>query len=470
MSVFKSIFRNTTARTATEVVNRLGSALFWVFVIRYLSAFDLGAIAYGMAIYKLFNMISSLGLRPLFSKDVARNRPKAGEYFSQILFLGSMAALFLWIAMVGLSFLHDSSGKVLRILSLTLFTGVGMHFGSAMLWAAEKLHWVTVAQTVRIFLLLTVGLIVFNSYQNAETVAWILALSHIVSHLLCLVFASVQVARPVAILNRPVLYYYLQQIPTFISITIAHSAYWTVPIVILTQIKGEQATGYFSAAHKLVDILVAVALAYGQALLPILSKFFKQTEKVHLIIGASLRYVSIITVAAALLIYFSAPHIIASLFGPKMAPSAGVLRLLIWLILPYSMIPILSQFLISHGRQKLDLIANLSGSITAISLSFLLIPLFAEKGLAVSMLAGAVILGSVEWLSVRRTLDRFSLFEQIKFPLLGMVLMGLAMSGLGSSIPVLVIPGGVAVYVFFLMITGSLHELIGLIKRLLRQP
>ncbi len=469
MSVFKSIFRNTTARTATQVVNRLGSALFWIFVIRYLSASDLGAIAYGMAIYKFFNMISSLGLRPLFTKDVSQNRLKAGEYLSQILFLGSIAALFLWIAMVGFSFMHGSSGKVLRILSVSIFTGVGMHFGSAMLWAAEKLHWITIAQTVRVFLLLTVGLIVVSSHQKAETVAWVLALSYIVSHLLCLLFASLLVARPVAIINRPVLYSYLQQIPTFISITIAHSAYWTLPIVILTQIKGEQATGYFSAAYKLVDILVAFALAYGQALLPVFSKFFKQKEKVQFIIGASLRYVSIITAAAALLICFSAPFIIESLFGPDMAPSVGVLRLLIWLVIPYSMIPILSQFLISHDRQKLDLIANLSGSITAILLSFLLIPMFAEKGLAMSLLIGAMCFWAVEWLSVHRTLDHFSLFGQIKFPLLGMLLMGLIMIGLGSSIPALVIPGGMAAYIYFLMITGSLHELRILIKRLLRQ-
>jgi len=85
MSMLRSIITNTAARSGAEIANRLGSAVFWVFVARYVGAAGLGSIAFAMSLFTLFEILATMGLGSAVIRDVAKQKNRAGLYFGQTL-------------------------------------------------------------------------------------------------------------------------------------------------------------------------------------------------------------------------------------------------------------------------------------------------------------------------------------------------------------------------------------------------
>ena len=115
MTIFRSMVTNTAARSVTELINRAGSAIFWIVLARYLGASGLGSFAFGLSMFNLFTVISTLGLNSVVVRDVARNHDNAGKYFGHTLLLGSVAASVMAVAMIFVSALLKPSTDTLTV-------------------------------------------------------------------------------------------------------------------------------------------------------------------------------------------------------------------------------------------------------------------------------------------------------------------------------------------------------------------
>lgn len=402
--MLQTLIKNTVWRSMADVVARLGSALFWILLARFLGAGLFGAISFALALMGFFELFSSLGLSSVLTRDAAQNPATAAGYFGHMLIIGLASSVAGGLLMAGAAWLVRPDPGTLRIvvvLALLLpFTSVA-YWSRAMLTAAEKMQYISLGTMVENGLLILLGLSLLLGGRGIMAVVAALALSKVAAAALLYHLAGSRVARPVWRLERGMTAYLLRQVPLFLSIAFCNALFWSVTVVLLTWLEGETSAGYFSAAYKLISYMLLFAVAFSQALLPVAARLASQDRALYSqLLRRAVHYLLMLFIGAAFVLSLLAEPIILFLYGEAMAPAVPVLRWLAWMVVPYGVIPALAYTLVSHHRQGRDLWANFLAAVTVVIVNLFLIPGFSATGAAAAMVAGSVVFAAVEYGSV----------------------------------------------------------------------
>ncbi len=458
MSVVRSLVVNTAARSAAELINRGGAAVFWIIVARSLGASALGSLAFALSLYNFFITLATLGLGAVVVRDVARDRSKAGLYYSHVLLINSAAALLSALLMIVIARMTTSNSDTrfaVFALAAAMMPSVGFMVGRSLLFAVEQMPRVTIARLAENAFKVTVGLAALQLGAGMRTVAVILAVSKTLPMLVQLPFVH-RIAQPVLQPNPELLRRLLRQIPAFSLITVFNSLFWTAPVVLLTRLSGEAQAGIFSAGYKLIDLTIAFANAYGQALFPIASRSIRQNaERFRELFVKSIKYLFIVTAAAAAALCLTAEQIVQLLYGSALADVVPVLRLSAWMIVPFSVVPVLSSTLVGNDLQKRDLAANAMAAAVAAAVTVALAVPLGARSAAVAYGIGCLLFALIEWIGVYQGLFRFRVAEHLWKPAVGVVLFSLCVSaGKTLFLPVNLLLSA-ACYAVFLLSSGA---------------
>lgn len=426
MPILQSLVKNTLARTATELVNRFGAAIFWVLIARRLGVSALGALAFGMSLFSFYLTVSTLGLGSVVIREVARDRDSAGPYFGHTLLLGTASAFIMAAAMIFTALLVKPDYETVLaacILAAAILPASWFYWSKSLLSAAENMSHIAAARFCENLFKVFVGVALLFAGAGMLQMAMVITASKIVSSVVAYVLAR-RVAAPQFRLNRDILRQLYRMTPSFSMIALFNSLFWAAPVVILTHFGGVVEAGLFSAAYKLVDMVVTFAHAYGQALFPIASRTARYDQKAfQMIFLKSIKYVLILTLAVAAAVSVASSEIVTIVYGDDMITAASVLRVLIWMVAPFSIVPIFAYSLMSHNRQNSDLLGNIAAAVTVIVLGVLATPHYGALGMAFSVVAACLVFSGVEIICVKREVFSFSLGRQVWRPALGAVVM-----------------------------------------------
>ena len=461
MSMLRSIITNTAARSGAEIANRLGSAVFWVFVARYVGAAGLGSIAFAMSLFTLFEILATMGLGSAVIRDVAKQKNRAGLYFGQTLLLGLASSLVVFGLLVATVLLLKPNAETLKIsfiIGLSLIPAMAFYWSRTILWAQEKLSYVAISRSFENMFKVAAGILVLVSGYGILHVAIVFLLSKCVSAIVCFSYAA-RTAKPVLKVNVGVLRHLLAQVPTFSLIAIFNGIFWSTTVILLTKLGNETQAGYFSAAYKLVDMCIALTLSYGQALFPITSRL--SSSRVALLdelYKKSLKYLMLLTIALASATTVLADKIVPFIYGPYLMDAVPVLRMLVWIIVPFSAVPVLAYLLLSHHLQKYDLLANFVAAVGLVMFSILLIPQYLAVGAAAALLIGCVLFFTAEIYSVQKWLYKIKVRTIHLVPLFGVVIMSYFIFYLRNESLFLSTFAGGIFYLIFLWLTKTITD------------
>jgi O-antigen/teichoic acid export membrane protein len=421
MSILHSLVKNTLARTLTELINRFGAAIFWVFIARQLGASALGALAFGMSLFSFFLTVSTLGLGSVVIREVARDCRKAGAYFGHTIVFGAASAFIMTLVMILVSLLIKPGLETIYaaiILAFAIIPASWFYWSKSLLSATENMSKIALARFGENLFKVIVGVALLIFGAGVLEMAIVILASKCVSAIIAFILAS-RIAQPEFKLQRDIVKNLYNMTPSFSMIALFNSLFWAAPVVILTRLGGEVEAGLFSAAYKLVDVVITFAHAYGQALFPIASRT-AQNDAVAFktLFLKSVKYVSLLTLAIAAGISVLASDIVAFIYGNGMTEVASILRVLIWMAAPFSIVPILAFSLMSHNRQNSDLLGNIAAAVTVILLGVLTSSTYGALGMAYSVVGACVVFWGVEFFSVQRDVFSFSIGEQVWRPAL----------------------------------------------------
>lgn len=470
MFILRSLLKNTIARSATEIINRLGAAVFWVLVARQLGAAALGALAFGLSLHAFFLTISTLGLGAVVIRDVARDRSKAPAYFGHTLILGFVCAVLAAGLMIGVTLLLQPNPESIFasvVMAVAVIPASGFYWSKSLLSAAEDMSKIAVARLGENSFKILVGIVALLWGAGIAEIAVIVAISKAMPAVIAYPYAR-RYAKPIWRLSRTTSRYLLRMIPSFSLISVFNSLFWAAPVVILTHVSGEYQAGLFSAAYKLVDVTVSFAHAYGGALFPIASRTLKSNvELFKSLFVKSIKYMLMMTLAMAAVLSVLSRQVILLVYGADMLNAAPVLQLLAWMIVPFSLVPVLAFSLVSHDLQRRDLLANLSATLVVVSTGILFSFLWGALGTALSIVLGCFAFFLVEYVSVQRHMFAFSVLPHIWKPALGVLLMS-GVLYVFQDVPIFLnlALGGLS-YLFYLMLSKAItkHELL-MVKQL----
>lgn len=472
MAFLKSIFTNTAARSVTEITNRAGSALFWIVLARYLGATGLGSFAFAFSLFGLFTIVSTLGLNSVVVRDVARDRDKAGKYFGHTLLIGSVTATIMAFVMVLVANLLKPNSSTMLVtfwLAVSLLPSAGFYWSRAVLTASEKMTYIAFARMGENIFKIVFGIALLVSGFGLHEVAIVVLLSKVVSCVMGLFFAYKHVAPPVWKVEKSFLKYLLKQAPSYIFISIFHGLFWSITVIMLTQIKGEAEAGIFSAALKVVDLCISFAAAYGHALFPVGSRMiFSNPETFARLFKKSIKYMLLMTSAVATTLAIMAPNVITFLYNGEMAASKPVLQILVWLLVPYSLIPIYAYTLINNHQPSRDLLSNFLGMTTLVLGNLYFIHSYGAVGAAITMLLGCFVFFFTEFYWVERDIVKLPFSLKSMVPLVGVAVMSFVVIALKGFQPVMAVIAGLVVYATFLWATNTLSDVEKLMVRFIK--
>lgn len=469
MTIVRSVLTNTAARSATELINRAGSAIFWIVLARYLGLSGLGSFAFGLSLFSLFTAVSTLGLNSVVVRDVARDHSLAPKYFGHSLIMGSIVSAIMAIVMVIIALVLNPNDESLTVsfwLAVALIPSAGFYWSRSLLTATEKMVYIALARAAENIFKIVFGIAIMIAGYGVREVAIVIMLSKVVSFFFAFHFAYQRVAPPAWKLERPFLGYLVRQAPSFFFISVFNGLFWSITVIMMTKIRGEAEAGIFSAALKVVDICISVAAAYGQALFPVSSRTLYNDPQVFAqLFKKSIKYLLLMTIAMAATMTIMAPNAILFLYGSEMRESIPVLQTLIWLLVPYSLVPVYAYTLINSNRPNRDLAANFAASLTLFIGNLYYAAQYGARGAALTMLIGSIIYFLMEFYWVERHIIRFPVSIKMGLPLVGVAVMSFVVFALRGFQPVMAVIAGFIVYLSFLWVTNVVTDFENLMMR-----
>ncbi|MDZ7270183.1 MAG: flippase [candidate division KSB1 bacterium] len=462
MNTLQRIAQNTIARSVAEILNRAGSAIFWVLVTRAHGAKGLGILALSTSLTGVFSMLATLGLGSLVIREVSKDERMSGQLLVAGLVLGTAGALLATVAMMGFVSImgyEREASRACYLMSLSLVPMSLFYWLRAVLCGLQEMHFPTFGRAIENLVKVGVGVVLISHGATIMTLVGLVVFSRFAGAL-ALAWATFTRERLTDVrFNWSLIKRLVSETPVFFGSTLFNSMFWSVPIMLLPKLSTVEAAGLYSAAYKVVDLLLLLSSAFALAIFPVMARMSRLSERLFRdVCLKSLKLVLFFSLALAAGGTVLADRIVVLLYGRDMVIAAPGLQVLIWSLLSAGVTQIAAYALIVRNQQKLDMIGNGVAFATILALSLLLIPRAGVAGGVLAALLATVVFAIVELYFVDRTLFWLPLGASAIKPFLAALAMVMVVFFCHNvSLTLQVIAGGL-VYVVLLVLTGAITQ------------
>ena len=435
------------------------------YACRVIEPEGIGQVNFFSSIIGYISLFTCLGIPMYAVREIARDRNdvvKMNRTAIEILLLHALLSLagYLIVAVLCLTVPQIKVDiPLFLILSLTIFfTAIGCEW---FYQGIEDFKYITIrGLIVKVVSVALLFLFVKTKddliYYGAYTVVGILG-GNIFNffrlrkyiHKKNIIFSKLNISRHI----KPVLQVF--------SFNVVTSVYLQLNPVLLGFFKGTLAVGYFTAATKIMSVVMKLSSCLGVVMMPRTSNLIAEhkEEEFNKLIQKSYDFTIAISLPLTCGLLVAAPYIIKVLCGQEFIPATFASQVIAPIILMVGISNVMGiQVLYPKGKIKTVIHCCLIGAIVDLLLNIILIPFFSYDGTAIAYLGAEVATTVSMYLIAKRDLPiHFFKKNHIDY-LLGSVLMSavvLAVPLFGelSSISILSlqISIGTFVYFFYLM-------------------
>lgn len=169
--------------------------------------------------------------------------------------------------------------------------------------------------------------------------------------------------------------------------TISISIYILLDTIMLGFLADEKAVGFYSTALRISKVPMLFVGALGLVLIPQLSFSFHQNdlENFKILILKSLNFVITFSFPVIFFVFGISNELLYAFAGEQFVGAALTLKILSLVVLLIGLSNVFGlQILTPMGKDKFLTFSVLLGTITSLSLNFILIPMYQEKGAAIT--------------------------------------------------------------------------------------
>ena len=350
--------RNVSALMVASVISK-GALYIWQIALSVM----LGPSEYGIygtvgALMVTSAAVASFGMGLIVIRDVARDPTKAGNYWTVMLFTQTVLALLAYIGMNGFASGYNETLRAFAALAgINLFIDLFGNMGYDLLVAQEQMVKTSLIEIAHILLRIGLALLALSLGWGLLGVYGAAIVSGLLRSLVLVIFnlrAGVRprfpvdrtLAKPLIINSAPI------ALSAFLTLAYQHS-----DKLLTTGILGETVTGYLTAAFVInFGVIELFSTSILVAVYPLLARYYEDGRNAifAFIVEKLALYMLIIGLPMALSISILADNIMLPLLGEAYAPSAGILRLLIWYTAVTIFGNVFSKAMLIQNRQGPD--------------------------------------------------------------------------------------------------------------------
>lgn len=464
MSLKLHILKNISFVTVAELISNLLSYFLIIFIARQLGATDLGIYSFAFAFAGIFTFAYDFGISYFFIRKVSENRKHAKKYF------GHYASLKLFFCLITM---------ILPIIAL-LFLERGTTVNTIVILAASSLFFQNYSYVARN---------TYSAFQEFRYEAYVRVLERVLAFIfgLSVLYLGYGLLGFMIVLAFSSLtsslysFHLLKKLDVKFTLTIDTNAYkqmiktgwlfwlssvfiiiyFQIDTIMLSFMKGYEATGYYNAAYKLINVISKFPWIIVFVLFPVMSEAHSKMPKQVLksILAKGMQVMVIVGFPLMVGTTLLAKDIIFFIYKENFEASIILLQILVWTSAFLFLSNILGWFFGSVGKSRIFTYTTGFCLVLNASLNYFLIPPLSSIGASIAtVVTSCVNFILLYYFSIRENYA-VSLRKTMLRPFLGSLAMGVCIFLLEPYIHfMMLIPIGVLVYFVSLLLLGDLRE------------
>ena len=401
----KSLKKNAVFNIIYDVANLIFPLITSMYVSRVILASGVGEVSYAQNISSYFVTFAALGLPTYGVREIARaqsDKALSNKTFTELFIINAITTTVAAIAYIILIFSPLGANFDKRLM---LCFGVSILFNYLSIdWLYKgKEEYVYIAlRSIAIKIISLVLVLVFVKQKEdyiKYAIITVLALGG--NYIFNIIHARkfIRLSFKDLEFKKHLTPLVVLALSLFLS-----SIYSKLDITMLGSMSTNEATGIYTNAHKICDMVMMACSSLSAVFLPRLSYYYKnEPEKFTSLIDSGVRILAFISVPAAAGLFAVAPQAIELLFGNEFVDGALTVRILCLLIIVKSFGNLLCyQLVICTGNEKKRLPAYAFATVANIVFNALLIPHLAQNGAAIASVVSEVIVNTYQFLKMRK--------------------------------------------------------------------
>lgn len=465
---------NASILIATQVITKPFGIILTIACARILGVEDFGLFVFANTLGGILALLAAFGLPKLVTRRVAREIDKTGEILGSILILEIFLSALAFLGMVGvLILLRYPVNRILiiSIASIGMILSAVLDVIAAFFRAHQRMQLEAVMRISLSVLNMVLGLLVlFAGYGlvgvlTSQSAAFVLILA------LGLFLMVRYISHPSFSLDLQTYKGWLKKALPFALSSVFIFIYDGTAVIFISLIKGDQATGLFSAAMNFIKVFGLLPVAIVAAVLPVMAQsWLTSTEAWSIICRRSLKYLLIIALPISMGLMILRDRLVLLIFGSAYADAGLILGMAAWVIVLSFLNHGFSTSLISMDREKTLLrivgIVMFFNVLSNLSLIFF----WGAFGAVVAMLLTEGLMLLSQFDVIRRAHLSLRLRSIALTPVLSAVIMGLSVYLVRDLNLIVVILFGAIIYLLALFLLRTFEEdeillIIDLVKR-----
>ena len=336
MSNVKTIFTNMSWLFVSQIIASVCGFIWTIVIARYLGVNDYGILGFAISLTGILAITMDLGVNSHVVREIATNYDLTPKYLGNAIPLKSLFVIGTFILTLIILILMNANTLTITItllftIEMVFKTFIGLLNGSFQAYEEGKYQGIGNI-LLNIILLIFILISIFTDLGIFG-----ITLSYVVANFIPLVYEYIIFTKKIA---KPKFEFDIDFCKTitmfalpFALSGIFYSIYYSVDTVMLSNLIGDYATGIYSASYKLISVLTVFYSVYTAVLYPVMSKFFKNDEKLLVVVfEKSVKYLSLIIIPIAIATVLYSTDIIQLIFGIEFNESASALSILIWTV------------------------------------------------------------------------------------------------------------------------------------------
>ena len=386
MNTIQKIAKNTGIIIAGDIVNKAISLAVAIFLARYIGAVGYGKIAFVSAYLTLFGIITDLGINTILVRDISRDKSLVKKYIGNAavikLVLSILAIVIATIVIMIMP--NPAETKIyVYIMSITLLFNSFSGLFSAIFQVNLKMGYNVFANLIN--RILSAGLIFWIIFSRGTIlqIIIVLTLSNFIGMLINYIYSKKFVKLKFRV-DFNIWKIFIREALPLAFIGFFTIIYRRVSQVMLSNMQGDAALGYYTTAINLTESLHIIPSAFMISIFPLMSEYFYSSKNlIKRTYELSFKFMLILALIIAIGTTLLSYRIITIIYGNKFLPSVLTLSILIWANVFIFLNIIQNYVFISFNKQRILTYIVIIMTFFNVTLNYIFIPKFNYIGVSV---------------------------------------------------------------------------------------
>ncbi len=464
MSLLRGLLRNTVSLTTGRICAKILGAVFIAFLARAVGPAGVGKYVYVASLIAMFMLLPNFGFDTLLVREVAKRREEGKEIIDNILTIKLVLALFasfLLISFVGLRHYDNQTTQIIRLMLISGLLSLIFEIFYSVFRAFERMQFEAALLVCKNLLMVVLGVLAIKLGLQLTGIVLAVVLGDVLCFLLGMYVIRHYFVRISPKMNLNMIRKIITAAIPFGLLAIIEIVFINTDYLMIAKLEGETAVGWYSAAVKLLVMVLLVPHMFMNAIFPVLSRLYASaTDSLARIYSKAFSYMLMMAFPVAAGGFLLSDQIILLIYGAEFHNSILVLKVMIWVVL-FSFVGFVNgATLNATGRERLFALMQGFSALSNIFLDYILIKRFGYIGAcyATLILTG---LGFIVYSTIcHRQLAIKPDFSIIAKSLTASIIMGVVVFFLRkvSLNLVLLIPTGILSYFALILLLGTIPK------------